>query len=502
MRLATIAQSREIDELAQRVYQLSDEVLMESAGALAAREIEQSYFPELNKGSIAVICGTGHNGGDGLVVARHLHSSGYRDLDVYLADFNKPCELYLKQLKRCELQGIKIHSLKSDSNKISMIRDHEIIVDAMFGIGLNKSIEGEFLKIIEAINSSKKAVVSLDVPTGLDCDRGTFWGACVRAAMTITFGLAKPGFFVLDGPSVVGKLRVLQIGFPFEALRGVATSHFLFTEKLARRYLPIRKEKTNKSDYGHLLVCAGRDGMWGAGLLAASSAYRFGAGYVTWASFDSLGKVGFESPEILTAQLTEGLPKEIKKPDAVVVGPGLGITDQTFKLIKSLKDNQIASVLLDADAITLIAQHKFYPLPKTWIVTPHVGELSRLLGVDVHEIERDRFKYAHMAGQLLGCHVLVKGYRSVLAYDNRSMIIHSGNSALAKAGSGDVLSGMIGSLLAQGLDPVQATGTAAYVHGRLADEWVRQGWDKRSLLPSDIRDQLPGLVGRITGGKL
>jgi NAD(P)H-hydrate epimerase len=285
-------------------------------------------------------------------------------------------------------------------------------------------------------------------------------------------------------------------------MRGVATTHFLFTEKLARRYLPVRKENSNKSNFGHLLVCAGREGMWGAGLLAASSAYRFGAGYVTWGSFDNVGKAGFESPEIMTVKLDRGLPKNIKEPTAIVVGPGLGVTDQTLALIKDLQDKNCTHVVLDADAITLIAQHKLYPLPETWVLTPHAGELARLMNTDAHEVERDRFEWALRASKKVGCHVLLKGYRSILAHDNRTMIIHSGNAALAKAGSGDVLSGMIGALMAQGLDPVQATATAAYVHGRIADEWVRQGFDKRSLLPSDIRDNLPQLLGRITGSKL
>lgn len=502
MRLATSLQAKEIDELAQKVYGLPAEVLMESAGALAAREIEQSFFPELNKGSVGIVAGVGNNGGDGMVVARHLHASGYRDLTVFFADFGKPNSLIETQVKRCELQGIKIYRLSSQLEKLIELKECELIIDAVFGIGLNRPVEGEFLKVIESINSAKGTVVSLDVPSGLDCDRGNLWGICTKADMTITFGLAKPGFFISDGPSVIGKLRVLQIGFPFEALRGVAVSHFLYTEKLARRYLPVRKDKTNKSDYGHVLICAGREGMWGAGLLAATTAYRFGAGYVTWASFDSVAKHAFESPEIMTVQLTKGLPRDIRKVSSIVVGPGLGVNDNSLALIKDIQEQNHTHVILDADAITLVAQHKLHPLPETWVVTPHTGELARVLNIDVHEIERDRFKYALLGSEKLGCHVLLKGYRSILAHDKRCMIIHSGNSALAKAGSGDVLSGMIGALMAQGLDPVQAAGTAAYVHGRLADEWVRHGWDKRSLLPSDIKEHLPQLLGRITGGGL
>jgi NAD(P)H-hydrate epimerase len=503
MRLATIEQAQQIDEMSQTVYGLTGEVLMESAGALAAREIDLTFLPELTRGAVAVVAGPGNNGGDALVVARHLHSSGYRDLQVYLmAPKDAQSPLFRLQRQRVELQGIRIVDLTEIPERMEQIKSAELIVDGLFGIGLKRKIDEPFLKVVEAMNAAKAPKVSLDCPSGLNCNTGRVEGAAIKAAMTVTFGLAKPGFFASEGPAHVGKLRILPIGFPYEALRGIATSHFLFNERLARRYLPARKETSNKSDHGRLLVIAGRPGFWGAGILASTSAFRMGAGYVMWASFEAPYEALKEIPEVLTAQVNDDKLWQ-NKLSAVAIGPGLGAGKETAALIQKLKEIQGLPVVVDADAITACVDHDLFPLPENWVITPHAGELSRILKIHTQDIEKDRFKSAFAAYEKTKCHVLLKGYRSVLAFGTRCMVIQAGNSALAKAGTGDVLTGMIGSLLAQGLDPTQATATAAYLHGRLADEWVRSGNDKSSMTASDLKTILPQIVSRLRlGGSL
>jgi hydroxyethylthiazole kinase-like uncharacterized protein yjeF len=347
------------------------------------------------------------------------------------------------------------------------------------------------------MNALKVPVISLDCPSGLNCNTGAVEGVTVRAHTTLTFGLPKPGFFTADGPAVVGKLRVLSVGYPFECLRGIATTHFMFNDKLARRYLPTRKDRSNKSDHGHLVLMAGSENKWGAGILAAQSAYRMGAGYVTWAG-SQLPLTQLEhTPEVLTSTLDNEEIWNIKKISAYAVGPGLGVNDETSRIIKRLKNLKFEKVVLDADAITVCVRENLFPLPKTWVLTPHGAELARMIKKDTRYVEADRYRAALEASKLAGCHVLLKGYRSILAYEKRCMVINSGNSALAKAGSGDVLTGMIGSLMAQGLETLQATVTAAFIHGRLADEWVRAGLDKRTLNPSDLKDSLSVLLSRI-----
>lgn len=503
MRLATIRQCQEVEEMSMKAYGLTGEVLMEAAGAMGSREIDQSFFPELARGMTAVVCGPGNNGADGLVVARHLHSSGHRDLVVMtLAPEERQSALFRLQLHRAQCQGLRVVNLLENFAKADQLRSAELIVDGLFGIGLSRRLEGEQAHLVDIMNSAKKPIVALDCPSGLSCDTGRAEGSVVRAAMTLTFGLAKPGFFVGDGPLHVGKLKTLPIGFPYESLRGIATTHFLFTERLARRYLPARRETSNKSDHGHLLVLAGQEGMWGAGILAATSAYRMGCGYVTWAGRVSPQSQIAEIPEVLMATWEGAKTLRERKISAVAIGPGLGVDANTAQMLEVLKAEFSGPVVVDADAINACVQFGLFPLPKSWIITPHMGELGRVLKMDSRPLEEDRFAAALKGAEAAGCHVLLKGYRSVHAFENRCMVIHSGNSALAKAGTGDVLTGMVGSLLAQGLEPLQAAATAAYVHGRIADEWVRLGHDKRTLVASDIREHLPQLLTRISGGAI
>lgn len=500
MRLATTEQAKKIDLVSQKEYALSGEILMESAGGLAAREIDLAFLPELTRGQVGVVCGPGNNGGDGLVVARHLYSAGHRDLTVFLqAESSQQTELFRAQKQRCEAQGIRFVDLNAQPERVAQLHKCELIVDALFGIGLNRKIENAYLKTVEAMNASKAPKVSIDCPSGLNCDSGRVEGACVNASQTITFGLAKTGFFVGEGPAHVGRLRILPIGFPIEVLRGVATTHFLFNEKLTKRYLPLRRDNANKSDFGHLLVAAGRPGFWGAGVLSSFAAFRVGAGYVTWGSFDSPEPALREIPEVLTANLSHD---EIwnKKISAVAVGPGLGVSEKTAEFIETLKSRQLSAVVVDADAITACVDYKLFPLPKSWIITPHTGELSRVLKTHAVDIEKDRFAALKAATDVAGCHVLLKGFRSLIGFEGRCMVIQAGNAALAKAGTGDVLTGMIGGLLAQGLDTLQGAATAAYLHGRLAEEWMRSGMDKSSLTASDLAQLLPQVIHRVRHG--
>ena len=500
MRLATVQQAKEIDEISQTAYGLTGEVLMEAAGSLASREIDLAFLPELTRGSIGVVCGPGNNGGDGLVVARQLHSAGWRDLTIFLqAPKDHQSPLFKLQKHRCELQGLRCVDLTEYPERVEQLRRCELIVDALLGIGLDRKVEGAFQKVIEVMNGCKAPKVSLDCPSGLNCNSGRVEGICVNAAQTISFGLAKTGFYVGEGPSHVGRLRILQIGFPFEALRGVATSHFLFNEKLAKRYLPSRKDSANKSNFGHLLVAAGRSGYWGSGVLASYAGFRVGAGYVTWGSFESPESVLGEIPEVLTARLEDPHLWD-KKISAVAVGPGLGVSEKTAQFIEELKRRKFSAVVVDADAITTCVEHQLFPLPKSWILTPHTGELSRIIKIQTADIERDRFKAVLQATQATGCHVLLKGFRSLIAFENRSIVIQAGNAALAKAGTGDVLTGMIGGLLAQGLDTLPGAATAAYLHGRLAEEWMRSGMDKSSLTASDLAKILPQVISKVRQG--
>lgn len=496
MRLATPAQIQDIERLCQVEWRLSPETLMETAGAICAREMQTAFLPELHRGRVGIVCGSGNNGGDGLVVARYLYDAGFKNLDVFRVPLEgQPSALCQLQMERIKKLGI---SIKSDVNFSS----HSVLVDALFGVGLSREVKGIAAETIEKMNQSRLPIVALDLPSGLNAASGNVMGSAVKASMTLTMGLAKPGFFVGEGTDVIGALRIIPIGFPSSLIREKAITHFLVTEKAVTTVFPRRLRRSNKADHGHLLVAAGRPGLWGAAGLCCEAAYRLGAGYVTLAVGDKNESLKFFGQHVGSEVLIHFRGDEgiLDKKTAVAAGPGAG-TDQHFKnFLEKLMGDGFSRVVLDADALTCLAEMNVSSLPPSWILTPHEGELGRLINVRAEDIRKDRFYFVGLAAQKFGCFVLLKGYRTLMAApDGKIYVIHSGNAALAKAGTGDVLTGFIGSLLAQGVDPLKATCAAAYFHGMSADEWLRSGHDGRSLMPRDILERTPELLKRLTG---
>ncbi len=496
--LAGSAQSAEIDRLAEKDYGLNAEVLMESAGVLSAREILRKH--KKNKSpSVMVLCGPGHNGGDGLVVARHLISEGI-DVEVFCPD-TKGSTLVEKQKDRLRALNITLHSLE----KMQKIKERgekcSLIVDALFGVGLMGDIKGFYAELIQWVNSSGKKVIALDTPSGLDVDTGQVKRQAVRADLTLTFGLSKPGFYLMQGPYHVGCLKIFSIGFPDSLLSEKADTHFLVERSWVASQLPERQPTDHKAKQGHLLVLAGREGFIGAGILASLSAYRMGVGYVTWASplwsdvnHFSEPVLSKKIPDVLAQKLSD--PELLKNKTAVAIGPGLGTGEETKELLLALKKTQLP-VVVDADAFTVCVRENLFPLPAHWVLTPHSGELARLFDMTGKEVDEDRCAYAMKASQRAGCLVLLKGFYSVLAQQDRCWMIPKGNSALAKAGTGDVLTGFVGALMARSLDAFSAAAVAAFVHGSLAEEWTKSGKDKDSLMAQDLKDILPFVLKKL-----
>ena len=535
MRLATIAQAKKIDERTQLEAKLSAELLMESAGCLAARECLQSFLPETQTGRIAILCGPGNNGADGLVMARHLATqiSAKRIAVFILAPAQNRSALFNLQLARLHAQGIDTHHLDDAAlvrdkklklwkfqfarEKLDLrITDFALWVEALFGVGFKGALEGVAANWIEAINQSPVQRLTLDTPVGLNADTGVVSGVAFRAHRTFTFGCLKAGFTVNVGPQHTGHVRVLNPGFPTQILRSSADTHLLVTRSIARKLKPARPASGNKTKFGHAVVFAGHDGLWGAGVLSATAAYRVGCGYVSLASFDDPSVVVNQHPEILTVKVdSPGLWQDTKWKVAAV-GPGLGTGPSTLellqKLIKRTRSGQLDAVVVDADAITVASREKLFPLPESWIMTPHAGELARILLSDPNlalefkdssnlatMIENDRFRFAKMAAKIAGCWILLKGFRTVLTHaeNDRYWVIGSGNAALAKAGTGDVLTGFIVGLLSQKLSSNRAVCLGAFLHGLIADEWVSGANDIRSLESSDLIRRAPDTLSRL-----
>ena len=495
--LITSRQSFETDKLAQQKYGLSDELLMESAGALSAGEI-YSYIKENKKqhSSVLILCGPGNNGGDGLVIARHLLSLGIA-VKVFCSSSGNSTLLKRQKERLCSL-GVPLPSLED----LGEITDQDIIVDALFGVGLNKDIEGFYAQLIQKMNSKNNLVVSVDTPSGLNVDTGQIQGVAVKADFTLSFFFAKPGFYLMQGPDHTGHLKVLSIGTPRSALD---YTHFLVDTKWVSSQWPKRLPTDHKASQGHLLVLAGSEGFWGAGQLSALSAYRMGVGYVTWAikeknNIEKADNKFFSPflnknvPELLTQTLSD--PDLLKNKTAVAIGPGFGVDKETKKILLELKKTKL-SVVVDADAFTVCIKEKLFPLPEHWIVTPHSGELARFFNIKGEEIDKDRCSYAIKACQEMGCLVLLKGFHSVLAWKNKCWILPKGHSALAKAGTGDVLTGFIGALMARSLDTFSAGAVAGFVHGCLAEEWTDSGKDADSLIAQDLKEILPVVLRKI-----
>lgn len=458
---------------------------MNTAGRKAAEKI-QKIFPNKDN-RIVIMCGPGNNGGDGVVLFRELLAAKYTQIRCLLAVSPKSATL----IEQTETIKQKIPTLAEPAS----LPDADIYVDALFGIGLNQDISGNLKKIVENINLARDRghakTVSLDLPSGLCSDTGTIKGVCVEADHTISFGITKLGQWIQEGPRVCGKVHVVDIGFPKPLVKETANTHFVFTRKDFLKHFPKRKSTSNKSNHGHVKVWAGSSGMWGASVLAARAAYRMGAGYVT-----------IESDEPFFADLPEVLVEKkspIDKKFTYAVGPGWGSGEEHEKRLRELEKNEIDTVVLDADALNIVANAKTkLPLRKNWILTPHTKELSRLMNTkDTLSIENDRPRHVADAAKELGAIVLLKGFRTLIAVDNKVIVIPTGNAALAKAGSGDVLTGMISGLRAQALSAPLSAILGAYLHGLMADLWISKNQES-TLTPSDLLNGLPRLLKKLS----
>ncbi|MCC6138180.1 MAG: NAD(P)H-hydrate dehydratase [Bdellovibrionaceae bacterium] len=478
IRVATAEQAKKIDAQAQAEHGLPARQLMNTAGRKAAEKIKK-LFPDKNK-KIVIFCGPGNNGGDGIVVYRELLAANYLQVQCFFIE-NPKSQILIQQTRMIS----KNIPLLEEKTKWPSA---DVYVDALLGIGINKEITGTLKVLIEKINDSRKnnnsVTISLDIPTGLCSDTGTVRGACIEADHTITFGVRKLGQWIQEGPRLCGKVYFAAIGFPKPLIQKIADTYFVFTQKDFLHAFPQRESTSNKSDYGHVKVWAGSPGMWGAAILTARAAYRVGAGYVS-----------MESNEAYFADLPEVLVEKKSPIDTkftYAVGPGWSTGTEREKRLLELVQHNIEKVILDADALNTVAQSKNnFPLKKEWILTPHTKELSRLLNIkDTDTIEHNRPLHARQAAKVLKSVVLLKGYRTLIAVGDKVVIIPTGNAALAKAGSGDVLTGLISGLRAQNLSAPLAAMTGAYLHGLMSDIWISKNHGN-SLTPSDLLKGLP-----------
>jgi ADP-dependent NAD(P)H-hydrate dehydratase / NAD(P)H-hydrate epimerase len=470
---------READRITIEELGLPSLVLMEAAAG-AVTEVVVERFAQL--GRVVVLCGPGNNGGDGLAVARQLRCRG---IDVDAGLLVAPGALKddaARQLELAHAFGVPVRECAGDLQAFdAVLAGSDVIVDALFGTGLDRPLSAAWVEVVRRINGRGVPVVAVDIPSGLAGGTAAVSGEAVEAAVTVTFAAPKVAHVLPPACWRCGEVAVGEIGIPPWVLDGQASLGLLEAEDVAG-WLPRRPVDAHKGAFGHLVVIAGSVGRAGAAALAARAGVLSGAGLVTVATAGgAVWPIQASVPEAMVDPLPvdaagaitgEGLDALLDKASAIAVGPGLGLGEGPARLLASLLERWRGPLLLDADALTLLAGHPEALAGRgtPTVVTPHPGELARLLGTTTAAVVGDRLGAARQLARLAGTTVLAKGARTIVAEpDGRAVVNPTGSAGLASGGAGDVLTGVIGALLAQGLPGLEAAASGAYLHGRAAE---------------------------------
>ncbi|MDX1921421.1 MAG: NAD(P)H-hydrate dehydratase [Candidatus Caenarcaniphilales bacterium] len=494
--------------------------LMENAGRLVIKSVEKNYGELLRK-RVVIVCGKGNNAGDGFVIARALYSKGcsIKVLLLFPDQISEGSTLsnlkLLRTIKDNDLeQRLSIESYK-DFTQLRDYKEADFYIDAVFGTGLNRELPEKIKRLVDWFNERKAPKISIDIPSGLNGDDGTIFGACIKADLTITMASLKLGMVLNDGPKVTGQIEVADIGIPQFILDKCAKSDnsaFSLDDETVKNWLPQRTNDPHKYSVGSLLIVAGSKGMTGAATLCSMGAQRIGAGIITCACPESvLPILANKLTEVVTLPLPETsdatiagkalkiLLSKSDKSQSALIGCGLGRNEETQKFVVDFLHAYKKPLVIDADALfALVGSIKQFPLSDLsqgkWILTPHWGEFKRLAGIDEQLNYFARMNLAREKAKEWNCIILLKGMPSLVALpDGRVFINFTGNAAAATAGTGDVLSGLCAGLLAQGLSSEQAALASIYIAGTCADRYI-QRFDARTMIASDVIEQLPHVL--------
>ncbi len=500
--LLSSALMREMDRITIESIGIMGPVLMETAGrACAQAAVELLTHGE--KGRFVVMCGKGNNGGDGFVAARTLHHWGH-DVSVMLfAQKNALVGDALANKKILDRLGLPIRVFTNERELVDLeLTDYDVVIDALLGTGLSSELKGLYAKAVQVINSADTAVLSVDIPSGISSDTGHVLGHAVMATRTVTFGFPKIGQILFPGTQYCGELMVADIGIPPDLPPKDALTTWLLEEEDLFRYCGPRDPDAHKGHFGHLVVLAGSLEKPGAAGLCCLAAARTGAGLVTLAGGrEVLDRVVRGPVEFMGAVVDScGQLEELcRGKQALAVGPGLGLSERMREIISHCVVNLPVPVVVDADGLNnLVGSMDLLRKSKAErILTPHPGEMSRLLGITTGEVQRDRPAAARKLAAESGCISVLKGARTVIAEPNGQVyIVPAGNPGMAGGGTGDVLTGMIGSMLAQGFEALDAAIGATYLHA-LAGDAAALEKGQQALLASDIIAALPTVMKRL-----
>ena len=520
MKILTAAQMAEVDRLSNEIFAIPSILLMENAGRSIVDELERAVSG-LKEKRISIICGKGSNGGDGLVAARHLFMRGARPDILLLAD---PAALRGDALINWSIVnsiGIPSRILSTPSGAKSQLRSlqrPEVIIDAVFGVGLTKPIGPDFSGVVEWINKAAATafVVAVDIPSGLFADSARVQGPTVNARLTVTFTAPKPALILHPACEHAGKVVVAPIGSPASLLENSEYRMDLIDGAQIRRVLELRPKDSHKGTYGHVFVVAGSRGKSGAALMTGLAALRSGAGLVTlWLpeslQRDVVGKI----PELMTEFLpatgagtlsAAGMDKIMASADqahALVLGPGMTMHESTQELVREIVRRSPVPIVLDADGINAFSSRQealFNEMGQSVTITPHPGEMARLISRSISEVQKDRVAVARGFSEERKCFTILKGYQTVIASPDGHIYVNStGNPGMATGGSGDILAGMVGRFVAgwqrkyHGADWKSLgnyLSAAVYLHG-LAGDLAADEEGVESLIATDLLAQLP-----------
>lgn len=453
-------------------------VLMERAALSVASLMMEN---ESKDKSVLVVCGTGNNGADGLALCRMLHLKGYDTCICVLGNIENATEDFKTQYHIIFNLGIKI---------TSELTPCDIIVDALFGVGLSREITGAYKEMISQINQAKAKVYAVDIPSGIDADTGRVCGIAVKADYTVTFGYHKVGTVLYPGADYCGKVIVADIGFVGEGSSD-NTIQYACQDDLGK--IPQRKNYSNKGTYGKVLIIAGSRDISGAAVLSALAAFKTGAGMVrVFTHENNRGVIGRLIPEAMINTYSaekfdmKSLEACIHWSDVIAVGPGLGTGELQTKIVEKVLETKLPTVL-DADGINTISRKNEIKnkLHKNVIITPHLGEMSRFMAVSVEEVSEHLIQYARKANYKYGVSVVLKDARTVIVNNEGTFINLTGNSGMATAGSGDVLTGIIAALLGMKAGSDNASVLGPFIHG-IAGDLAAEELSKESMMAGDI----------------
>lgn len=503
MKVARVSEMRGLDTTASEKFGITEQILMENAG-------EAVYFALLTELGIEgkrfiVFCGSGNNGGDGFVVARKLHSNGGSVKVVFLGD-QKKLKGAAKQnfdiITKLNLEILRLDSIESIKTDVAHC---DAILDALFGTGLTREVDGIYLQVIELINESRKTVISVDIPSGINGDTGAILGNAVVADYTVAFGLPKIGNILYPGYGHCGKLYVSYISFPPE----LYNSHSLKIEINNPPKLRPRDKKGHKGDFGEALFIAGASSYFGAPYFSALSFLKAGGGYSRLASPKSItpfiankgSEIVFipqnETPSgSISLKNKKGLLELSEKMDMVVIGPGISLEEETQQLARELAREINKPLIIDGDGITALSKDLgiIKKRKQETILTPHLGEMSRIANMSVAEIDSNKIDVLQRTAEELNSFIILKGAHSLIGYpDKRVFINMSGNSGMATAGSGDVLTGTIAAMHGLGLDIQDAVRKGVFIHG-LSGDLAATDKGEDGITAQDILDYLPAAL--------